>query len=159
MSFLVLSTLAVVLAGLHVSEASGDYVEVKSFGIGQSVTAVYTAPGAGRTTIDLLDASGGIVLHIDYRYQFAHHRNTLVLNTKPAGGSWGTEQYVYNFYFTRGTNVELTAKAERNQFAIIANGLQVATYAYRLPVQSVKRMQFLIKNGSRSKLVSFTFGF
>ena len=159
MLFLVLFTLAVVLAGLHVSEANGDYVEVDSFGIGQSATAVYTAPGAGRTAINLLDASGGVVLHMDHRFWFAHHQNTLVLNTKPAGGTWGTEQYVNNFYFTRGTNVELTAKAEKNRFTIIANGLQVATYAYRLPVQSVKRMQFLITSGSQSKLVSFTFGY
>ena len=158
MSFLFLSTLVVALAGLYVSEVTSSYVEVDSFGVGMSASAVYTAPSDGRTTIDLRDAYGGVVLHMDFRFRFSHHRNTLILNTKPAGGSWGTEQHRNNFYFTPGTIVRLTAKAEKYQFAIIANGLQVATYRHRLPVNSVKRLQF-ITQGSRSKLVSLTFGF
>ena len=166
MSFLFLSTLVVVLAGLHVSEARRDYVEVELFGVGMSATAVYTAPGDGRTTIDLLDADGGVVLHMDYRFEWAQNpypeepwEDILILNTKPANGSWGTEQHVNDFYFTPRTNVELTAKAEDGHFAIIANGLQVATYNYRLPVESVKRMQFSTTSGSGSELVSFTTGY
>ena len=166
MSFLFLSTLVVVLAGLHVSEATHDYAEVESFGVGQSATAVYTAPGDGRTTINLLDASGGVVLHMDYRFEWGRNPSTgepwediLILTSKPAGGNWGPEQHVNNFYFTPGTNVELTAQAEDGHFAIIANGLQVATYNYRLPVESVKRIQFSTTSGSGSELVSFTFDF
>ena len=135
-----------------------NYVEVESFGVGMSATAVYTAPGDGGTTINLLDAKGGVVLHMDYRFEWGNDKKLMVLNTKPAGGSWGTEQRMKDFYFTPGTNVELTAKAEKGHFAIIANGLQVATYKYRLPVESVKRIQFALK-GSRSKLVSLTFTF
>ena len=166
MSFLVLSTLVVVLAGLHVSEATNHYVEVESFGVGQSATAVYTAPGDGRTTINLLDANGGVVLHMDYRFEWGRNPRTgepwediLILNSKAANGGWGTEQHVNDFYFTPGTNVELTAKAEDGHFAIIANGLQVATYKYRLPVETVKRIQFVTTEGSGSELVSFTFGY
>ena len=166
MSFLFLSTLVVVLAGLHVSEARGDYIEVESFGVGQSATAVYTAPGDGRTTINLLDADGGLVLHMDYRFEWGQHPYTgepwediLILNTKPAGGSWGTREAVDNFYLTPGTNMKLTAKAEDGHFAIIANGQQVATYNYRLSVESVKRIQFSTTSGSGSELVSFTFGY
>ena len=166
MSFLFLSTLVVVLAGLHVTEAHYDYVEVESFGVGQSATAVYTAPGDGRTTIDLLDANAGVVLHMDYRFEWGNNPNTgepwediLILNSQPSNGEWGTEQHVNDFYFTPGTNMELTAKAEDGHFAIIANGLQVATYDYRLPVESVKRIQFSTTEGSGSELVSFTFGY
>ena len=166
MSFLVLSTLVVVLAGLHISETSQDYAEVEFFGVGQSATAVYTAPGDGRTTINLLDEDGGVVLHMDYRFEWGGNPSTgepwediLILNTKPTNGGWGPEQHVNNFYFTPGTNVELTAKAEDGQFAITANGLQVATYDYRLPVETVKRIQFSTTDGSGSELVSFTFGF
>ena len=165
MSFLILSTLVVVLAGLHVSEARDDYVEVESFGVGMSATAVYTAPGDGSTTINLLDASGGVVLHMSYRFEWGFNPSTgepwediLILNHKPAGGNWGPEQHVNNFYFTPGTNLRLTAKAEDGHFAIIANGLQVATFDYRLPVESVKRMQFSTSE-SDSELVSFTFSF
>ena len=166
MSFLFLSTLVVVFAELHVSEAHGDYVKVESFGVGQSATAVYTAPGDGRTTINLGDANGGAVLHMDYRFMWGQNPYTkkpwediLILNTKPANGSWGTEQHVKDFYFTPRTNMELTAKAEDGHFAIIANGLQVATYNYRLPVESVKRLQFSTTSSSGSELVSFTFGY
>ena len=166
MSFLFLSTLVVALAGLHISEARWDYAEVESFGVGQSATAVYTAPGDGRTTIDLLDADGGVVLHMDYRFEWGGNPSTgepwediLILNTKPAGGSWGPEQHVNNFYFTPGTHVTLTAEAEDAHFAIIANGLQVATYDHRLPVETVKRIQFSTTDGSGSELVSFTFTF
>ena len=166
MSFLVLSTLVVVLAGLQISEAHWDYAEVEFFGVGQSATAVYTAPGDGRTTINLLDEDGGVVLHMDYRFEWGGNpsigkpwEDILILNSKPANGGWGTEQHVEDFYFTPGTNVELTAKAEDGQFAIIANGLQVATYDYRLPVETVKRIQFSTTDDSGSELVSFTFGF
>ena len=166
MSFLFLSTLFVVLAGLHVSKADDDYAEVEAFGVGQYATAVYTAPGDGRTTINLLDAKGGVVLHMDYRFHWGRNPYTgkpwediLILNTKPAGGKWGREQRVNNFYFTPGTHVRLTAKAEVGHFAIVINGLRVATYNYRLPVDTVKRIQFSTTSGSGSELVVFTFGF
>ena len=166
MSFLVLSMLVVVLTSLQVSEARWDYADVEFFKVGMSITAVYTVPGRGRTTINLLDASGGVVLHMDYRFYWGQDPSTkqpwediLMLNTKPAGGNWGIGQRVNNFYFTPGSNLELTAKAENGKFAIIANGLQVATYNYRRPVGSVKRVQFSTTGGSGSKLVSFTFNF
>ena len=166
MSFLFLSTLVVVLAGLHVSEAYDDYVEVESFGVGQSATAVYTAPGDGRSVVHLLDANGGVVLTMSHRFEWGENPNTgepwediLILNSMSTNGSWGIEQHVNDFYFTPGTNMELTAKAEDGHFAIIANGLQVATYKYRLPVESVKRMKFFTTEGSKSELVSFTIGY
>ena len=77
----------------------------------------------------------------------------------PTNGSWGTEQYVNDFYFTPGTNMELTAKAEYGQFVIIANGLQVATYNYRLPVESVKRIKVFTSEGSGFDLESITIGY
>ena len=169
MSFLFLSTLVVVLAGLHVDSepiVTFDYVEVESFGVGMSATAVYTAPGDGRSVVQLLDADGGVVLTMSYRFEYGNNPSTgepwediLNLNTKPAGGSWGTRESVNDFYFTPGANVELTAKAEDGHFAIIANGLQVATYNYRLPVDSVKRIKFFTSEGSGSELESITIGY
>ena len=119
MLFLVLSTLVVVLAGLHVSEASVDHIEVDCFGVGQSVTAVYTAPSIEGMTVILVDGEGGIVLHMNFRLE----GRVLILNTMPADQSWGPEERVNNYYFTPGQETELIAKAEDGKFAVIANGV------------------------------------
>ena len=126
-----------------------------------SATTVYTAPGDGRSVVHLLDADGGMVLTMSHRCEWGKKpmEGILVLNTKPAVGRWGKEQHGKDFHFTPGTNLELTAKAEDGQFAILANGLQVTTYDYRLPVESVKYIQFSTTEGSGSELVSSTLGF
>ena len=87
MSFLFLSTLVVVLAGLHLSEALGEYIEVDcfKFGVGKVAIAIYTAPSKEGATVNLMDGEGGILLHMNYHLK----QKVLVLNTKPAGGSWG----------------------------------------------------------------------
>ena len=151
MSFLILSTLFVVLAGLHVSEAS-EYVEVDcfKFGFGRSAVAIYTAPSKEGTTVNLMDGEGGILLHINYRME----QEVLVLNTKPAGGSWGTEQHVNDFYFPPGEEIELIAIGEDDQFVITANGQEIATYEYRLPVDSMQHMRFYATQESGSELVN-----
>ena len=161
MSFLFLSTLVVVLAGLYVDSepiVTFNIVEVESFEVGMSATAVYTAPGDGRSVVHLLDADGGVVLTMSHRFDWGKKPDIdiLTLNTKPAGGRWGTREVVKDFYYTPGANMELTAKAEDDHFAIIANGLQVATYNYRLPVETVKRIKFFTSKSSGSELVSFT---
>ena len=158
MSFLFLSTLVVVLAGLHVSKASPkiETFEVESFRIGMSITAVYTAPTDERTIVSLQDNVGGVVLNMGYRKNFRGFKNVLVLSSRAKpGGKWGPPEYVRNFTFTAGTILALTAKAEYGHFSIIANGLQVATFNYRagLPVESVKHLQFSRSSGD-SKLVS-----
>ena len=148
MSFLVLSTLIVVLAGLHVS---GEYIEMDcyKFGVGKSAIAIYTAPSKEGVTVNLMDGEGGILLHMNYRLE----QKVLVLNTKPAGGSWGTEQRVNNFYFTSGEKIELIAIAEDDHFAITANGQPVATYKYHLPVDSMQHMRFYASKESGSRLM------
>ena len=45
MSFLALSILAVVFAGLHVSEGNPEYIEAESFRIGMAAITIFTAPG------------------------------------------------------------------------------------------------------------------
>ena len=162
MSFLFLSTLVVVLAGLHVDSepiVTSDYVEVEAFKVGRSVTADYTAPGEGRSVVYLMDADGGVVLTMSHRANWGGDVNVLVLNSMPAGGAWGPEQRVNNFKFTPGDKLELTAKAEDGHFAIIANGQQVATYNYRPPVDTVKRIKFFTSEGSGSELESITIGY
>ena len=152
MSFLFLSTLVVVLAGLHPSEALGEYFKVKcfNFGVGKSAIAIYTAPSKEGATVDLMDSKSNILLHMNYRLE----QKVLVLNTKPAGGSWGGEQRVHNFYITPGEKIRLTAIGEDGQFAIIGNGHKVTTYKYRLPVESMEYMWFYASHNSGSRLLS-----
>ena len=147
MSFLFLSTLVVVLAGLHISEASPEIetFKVEAFRIGMSVTAVYTAPSDERTIVSLQDDEGGVVLNIGIHKNFRGFKNVLVLSSRARpGGKWGPPEYVHNFTFTAGTILALAAKAKYGHFSLIANGLQVATFNYRagLPVESVKHLQF-----------------
>ena len=148
MSLLVLSTLTVVLGGLHVS---GEYIEMDcyKFGVGKSAIAIYTVPSKEGATVNLIDGKGGILLHMNYRLE----QKVLVLNTLPAGGSWGTEQRVNDFYFTSGEKIELIAIAEDDHFAITANGQLVATYKYRLPVDSMQHMRFYASKESGSRLM------
>ena len=94
MSFLFLSTLVVVLAGLHITEASPEIesIDVKSFRIGMSVTAVYTAPSDERTIVSLHDDVGGVVLNMGYRKNFRGFKNVLVLSSRARPGSkWGLQ--------------------------------------------------------------------
>ena len=157
MSFLFLSTLVVVLVGLQLSEASEEYIEMDciKFGVGKPAIAIYTAPSKEGATVNLMDGEGGILLHMNYRLE----QKVLVLNTKPAGGSWGTEQRVNNFYFTPGENIELIAIAEDDHFAITANGQLLASYEYRLPVDSVQHIRFYASNESGSMLLNMMCGF
>ena len=86
MSFTIISTLLVALAGIHLSGATKDYIEAEFFHVGMTARAIYTAPGDGRTTINLEDANGGVVLHMDYRFEWVEtqHRTTL-------GGHFGSQ--------------------------------------------------------------------
>ena len=155
MSFTSLSALIVTIVGVHLSNACKDFTEVEFFQVGMTARGIYTAPGDGRTTINVEDVNGGVVLHMDYRFKWGGNPSTgkpwehiLVLNTKPDGGSWGAEQHVNNFYFTPGTTVELSAKAEEGHFAISVNGKQIAIYDYRLPVDSVRKVIFTTEGDS-----------
>ena len=154
MSFTILSALIVAFAGVQLSDAWGDYIEAEFFQVGMTATAIYTAPGDGRTTIYLKDANGGVVLTMDYRFEWGGNPSTgkpwediLVLNSQFPNGYWGPEQHVNDFYFTPGTKMILSAKAEDGHFAISVNGKQVATYDYRLPVESVKRLEYSGQDG------------
>ena len=157
MSFLFLSTLVVVLAGLHPSEARGEYIEVDcyEFGVGKVAIAIYTASSKEGATVNLMDGEGGILLHMNYHLK----QKVLVLNTKPAGGSWGGEQRVDNFYFTPGEIIELIPMAEDDHFTITANGQLLTTYMYRPPVDSMQHMQFYASKESGSRLLQMIYGF
>ena len=100
MTFAVIFISLVVLTGISLSNADGDYIELESFDVGQCIEVSYTAPTTGRTTINLFAADGTTVLHADYRKHWGGNpstgqpwHNILILNRK-IGGSWGSGQNV-----------------------------------------------------------------
>ena len=157
MSFLILSTLVVVLAGLHVSKALDSKVDCFKSGVGKSyAVARFTAPFKGRVIVDLMDGEGGILLHMSYRFE----TTVLVLNAKPAGGSWGTEDRVNIHFATPGDYFQLYVKSILGKFVIdINNGEQMALFWHRLPVESMKEMRFYSTPGAHSKLVELICNF
>ena len=97
-----------------------------------------------------MDADGGIVLHMNYRI----YSKKMYLNAKAAGQGWGHEVYITNLHFTPGETVTLTAKAEEGKFDIYINGEKRGGFSYRLPVTSIKRVQFGASDDSGSELKS-----
>ena len=164
MPLIIISTLIVALAGIHLSDATNDYIETEVFHVGMIAKAMYTAPSTERTYINLIDASGGEVLHMDYRVEWDIDPSTgepwkdvLVLNSRASGEGWGTQVVLNDFYFTPGTKMLICAKAEEGHFAISVNGKQVATYDHRFPVDSVKRISFTTEGDSALELLGVSF--
>ena len=88
MPFTILSAIIATVAGVHLSDASDDYIETEFFEVGMTATAIYTAPGNGRTTINLEDANGGVVLTMDYRFEWGGNPRT---GHTTLGGHFGSQ--------------------------------------------------------------------
>ena len=155
MSYLIVCSLLVAFATLHSSEARPEYVETESFEVGMGVVATYTAPSNKRTTIDLLNADGQEVLHVDYRAGWNNWYDIIVLNSNL--GNWGEEQYVHNFYKPPGSLMTIEVLALEDSFTIAINGEMVANYQYRTDVTTVKRVRFTTESDSKVKLLGFSF--
>ena len=128
--------------------ANPDYIELESFDVGQCVKVSYTAPPSGRTTVNLEAANGTIVLHADYRKKWGSNpstgkpwNNVLILNSQ-IGGSWGKEQNVKKLFTTPGTEMAWKICAKDSEFRIVLNRKEIATYAYRTPVNTVKKVLY-----------------
>ena len=129
----ILITLVVALLGISIPNALSEHIDPDSFQVGDCAEAHYTAAPTGRTTVNLKASNGDVLLHVDYRVSWGSPlvTNTIVLNSQ-TGGSWGTEQRVPDITSTAGTVLEFLICAEANDFTIILNGKQVATYQYRI---------------------------
>ena len=136
------------LIGVSTCSARPEYIELESFDVGQCVEAFYTAPPTGRTTVNLEAADGTVVLHVDYRKNWGGNPSTgkpwssiLILNSQ-IKGSWGTEQHVENLFTTPGTVLAWKICAKDKDFSIVLNRKEIATYAYRTPVKTVKKVSY-----------------
>ena len=138
----------VALIGVGISSANPEYIELESFAVGQCIEASYTAPTTGRTTINLEASDGPIVLHVDYRKHWGRNPvtkqpwvNILILNSR-IGGTWGRYQSVEDLLTTPGVGMSWRICAKNNEFSIVLNGKELATYNYRTPVTTLRKVDF-----------------
>ena len=142
-------SLVAALTGISVSDAIPEYIDLECFAVGQCIKAYYTAPTTGRVTVDLSAADGTIVLHVDYRKHWGGNpdtgqpwQNTLILNSN-IGGSWGTQQRVEGVVTTPGMEMAFIICAKEKYFSIVLNQKEVATYTYRTPVTTVRKVEYI----------------
>ena len=121
--------------------ANTEYIQLQSFDVGQCIEASYTAPTTGRASVNLVASDGTVVLHVDYRKNWGGNPNILILNSK-IGGSWGGEQCVTDVETTPGMELDWEICANEADFSIVLNHKNVATYAYRMPVTTVSKVEF-----------------
>ena len=128
------------LAGVHELKADSEHIDLDSFSVGECVEVTYTAPSSGRASINLYDAAGDIVLHVDYRVNWNGIVNTVIFNTRTAG-AWGPEEKVTGVKSTPGTGVEIVICPQEANFMIKFNQMELATYDYRTTTE-VSRVEY-----------------
>ena len=124
-------------------------IEFESFSVGQCVEADYTAPTTGRTTVHLKAACDTVVLAVDYRKLWVSNpytgqlwQNIVTLNSR-IGGAWGDAQHVENITTTPGMEMAWRICARDADFSIVLNYVELTTYPYRVPIATVRRVQFI----------------
>ena len=112
-------------------------IGVVKFSIGQAIQASYTNTSNGRIRLDLVDASGNIVLHFNPRFD----TKSLVLNSQ-IDGHWGTEEKPsgYNFDPQKCYTVEFLAT--ESCISISLDGKHFHNYNNRLPITSVVKVYY-----------------
>ena len=138
---------AVALIGTqnYVSHASGGYIDVEDFAVGDCAEVHYTAPTV-RATINLKSEAGDIVLHCDYRVKYSSMQDTLLLNTKLAGESWNPAKRVLvrNVKSTVGTTLKFVlCPVAVNEISVTLNGKQLASYTNsKMDITTISRVSF-----------------
>nr|WNS50091.1 galectin-2-like protein [Halisarca dujardinii] len=106
----------------------------------------YSLPDTDRTTVNLFDAAGGFVLHVDYRVHFRSNNYIVVINSKPSNGGWGTETRINDLPFREGDSVALVVtRTDENTFQITFGQFpdeRTISYTSRLPCADVRRIQW-----------------
>ena len=125
--------LLVAVIGLYMLNnvnADREYIDMRSFSVGNCVKVAYTAPPTGRISVNLHDTNGDVALHVDLRVEWRDYLNTVLLNTHTEG-AWETAVFVSDIKSTPGTVVEWVICAQENDFSVNFNQKELATYDYR----------------------------
>lgn len=98
-----------------------------------ALKVVYISPISGRVTVNLLNENEGVLIHIDARFDWSDWRNSLLLNSRKADGTWGKRIEVEGFPFSccdYVTTITLRVEIGESAFIISVNGVEFATYEY-----------------------------
>ena len=141
----VIVSLVVALIGANIYVSNSQNVDMDSFAIGDCAEVHYTAP-TKRATINLKSAKGDIVLHTDYRVKYSAQRDTVLLNTRLAGGSWNSKirKLVPGVKNTPGTTLKFViCPIAKNEFSVSLNGKLLANYSNsKIDTATVSRVNF-----------------
>ena len=89
-------------------------IDVHHFSAGMAIEVRFITPNGGRPTLDLKDAAGNIMLHVNPRWD----KRAFVLNSY-ISGSWGKEERPGEFDFSVGVPMSIRVEAHSSFFKII----------------------------------------
>ena len=115
-------------------------INFEGLSVGNSFEVSYTAPKTERISVNLFDECDNILLHVDYRVDYGES-DTIVLNTRTVKRGWGREQRVVGIKSTPGTVLDWVICAREEDYSIVLNQKEVATYDYRIKA-AVTRLEY-----------------
>ncbi len=130
--------------------ATGDQcrtINLDCLEIGQVVYVTYISPNKGTIQINFIGVDPqNIIFHTSIRYD----NGDLVLNTlKQIEGCWGPEERPKGFLFAHECSIQLRYEIRADGFNVSWNGNCLAFYQHRLPVGSIKSIEYRFNdNGS-----------
>ena len=138
-------SLVVALIGANIHVSNSENVDLDSFAIGDCAEVHYTAP-TERATINLKSAQDDIVLHTDYRVKYFAQVDTVLLNTRLAGGKWDPSErlLVPGVKNTPGTTLKFViCPIANDEFSVSLNGKLLANYSNsKIDITTVSRVNF-----------------
>ncbi|XP_011404707.1 PREDICTED: 32 kDa beta-galactoside-binding lectin-like [Amphimedon queenslandica] len=114
-----------------------ESISLPRFFVGRSVEVRYITPSTGRPTMDLYDAHGNILLHVNPRWD----TRAFVLNTFH-NKRWGREERPSGFDFTSGVPITVRVEALHSHLAILVNGRILHYYKHRLNISTLRHIIF-----------------
>ena len=116
-------------------------VGVSNFEVGMTIKVKVINPSVDRFGINLCGSDGDILLHLNSRIS-GQDSKSLVLNHRHCG-KWGREERPSGFDFTPGIKATIKFEAKADSFHIYNNGRLLHQFSHRLPLQQVRKIEFV----------------
>ena len=121
----------------NIEATVAEAIAIKKFYIGRAVEVRYITPSTGRPTMDLYDAHGNIILHVNPRWD----TRAFVLNTFH-NRHWGREERPSGFDFSSGVPITVRVEAHQSHLVILVNGRILHKYRHRLNIATLRYINF-----------------
>ncbi|XP_011408566.2 PREDICTED: uncharacterized protein LOC105315566 [Amphimedon queenslandica] len=121
----------------NIQATVAESIMTHQFSVGRAVEVRYITPNNGRPTMDLYDAHGNILLHVNPRWD----TRVLVLNTY-YNKRWGHEERPRGFDFSSGVPITVRVEAHHSHFIILVNGRILHAYRHRLNINTLRNIVF-----------------